>query len=108
MSNKIARHWIDGAWVESNRVGSSTNPSNGETLGQFADGGADEARAAIAAARRAFDTGTWAYDRNARAAALYELAQRIEAQSVDQQIDHAPTLQGASFAGGSRETADRL
>jgi acyl-CoA reductase-like NAD-dependent aldehyde dehydrogenase len=78
VSDNIARHWIDGAWVASDSVSSSTNPSNGEVLGRFADGGAQEARAAIAAARRAFDTGTWASDRNARAAALYELAQRIE------------------------------
>ncbi len=74
----IARHWIDGQWVSSSRVRSSTNPSDGEVIGRFADGGADEARAAIAAARQAFDTGTWASDRNARAAALYELAQRID------------------------------
>jgi acyl-CoA reductase-like NAD-dependent aldehyde dehydrogenase len=74
----MARHWIDGGWVASERQGASINPSSGETLGQFADGGAKEARAAIAAARRAFDTGTWASDRNARAAALHELALRIE------------------------------
>jgi betaine-aldehyde dehydrogenase len=78
VSDNIARHWIDGAWVGSDRVSSSTNPSDGEILGRFADGGAHEAQAAIAAARRAFDTGTWASDRNGRAAALYELARRIE------------------------------
>jgi betaine-aldehyde dehydrogenase len=78
VTDSIARHWIDGAWVGSDRVSSSTNPSNGDIFGRFADGGAEEAKAAIAAARRAFDTGTWASDRNARAAALYELTQRIE------------------------------
>jgi betaine-aldehyde dehydrogenase len=80
-SHATASHWIDGAWVGSDRVSSSINPSNGETLGQFADGGAQESRAAIAAARRAFGTGSWASDRNVRAAALYELAQRIEERS---------------------------
>lgn len=78
MSEDIARHWIDGTWVGSEHQSASINPSNGEILGQFANGGAKEARAAIAAARRAFDSGTWASDRSARAAALFELAQRIE------------------------------
>ena len=78
MSNNIARHWIDGAWVTSDRVSPSINPSDGEILGRFADGGAKEASAAISAARRAFDTGTWSSDRSARAAALVELAHRLE------------------------------
>ena len=55
MSDNIARHWIDGAWVTSDRVSPSINPSDGEILGRFADGGAKEANAAISAARRAFD-----------------------------------------------------
>ncbi|HEX9383173.1 MAG TPA: aldehyde dehydrogenase family protein, partial [Gemmatimonadaceae bacterium] len=78
MSNSIARHWIDGGWVTSDRVSPSINPSDGEILGRFADGGAKEASAAISAARRAFDTGTWSSDRSARAAALVELAHRLE------------------------------
>src|SRR5258708_26430175 len=78
MSNSIARNWIDGGWVTSDRVSSSMNPSDGEILGRFADGGAKEASAAISAARRAFDTGTWSSDRSARAAALVELAHRLE------------------------------
>jgi betaine-aldehyde dehydrogenase len=78
ITDGIARHWIDGAWVESDRVSTSTNPSTGDTHGQFADGGAEEAKASIAAARRAFDFGTWASDRNARAAAIYELTRRVE------------------------------
>jgi betaine-aldehyde dehydrogenase len=78
LADNVARHWIDGAWVSSDRVSSSINPSNSEILGEFADGGAEEARVAIAAARRAFDTGTWASDRNGRAAALLELAQRMD------------------------------
>src|SRR6185295_12822490 len=78
VSESIARHWIDSAWVASDRESPSINPSDGEILGHFADGGAKEALAAIAAARHAFDAGTWASDRHARAAALYELALHIE------------------------------
>ena len=73
-----APDWIDGQWVSSRRIGSSINPSNGQALGQFADGGAEEVQAAITAARKAFDSGTWAIDRHLRAAALSELATRLE------------------------------
>jgi len=55
----IAQHWIDGAWVGSDTVSDSLNPATGEVLGQWYDGGATEAAAAIAAARRTFDTSTW-------------------------------------------------
>ena len=32
----IAGHWIDGAWLESERVADSYNPATGEVLGRFA------------------------------------------------------------------------
>ena len=44
----IAKHWIDGEWVESDSVSESINPATGEVLGRWADGGEAEARAAIA------------------------------------------------------------
>ncbi|MFE3588617.1 aldehyde dehydrogenase family protein [Streptomyces niveus] len=47
-------------------------------LGTFADGGAQEARSAVAAARRAFHSTAWSRDRHRRAAALHELADRLE------------------------------
>jgi betaine-aldehyde dehydrogenase len=72
-----ARHWIGGAWVGSAKTGVSISPSTSETLGTFADGGRAEAEAAIAAARRAFDTTTWSRDRKLRATALSELADRL-------------------------------
>ena len=77
-TSEIARHWINGEWVSSTKIGDSLNPSTGDVLGRFADGGAEEAKTAIAAARRAFDEGVWASDRALRAAALNELAQRLE------------------------------
>jgi betaine-aldehyde dehydrogenase len=52
--SEIAKHWIDGEWVGSGTVSESVNPATGAVLGQWADGGEAEARAAIAAARRAF------------------------------------------------------
>ena len=72
-----ARHWINAKWVGSSTVARSTSPSTGEVLGQYSAGGRIEAAAAIAAARNAFDNGTWAYDPQLRSLALLELANRL-------------------------------
>ena len=72
-----ALHWIGGAWVDSAQTRTSINPSTDEPVGTFADGGLIEAGAAVAAARKAFDTTTWSRDRKLRAAALSELADRL-------------------------------
>src|SRR5580704_1956441 len=74
----IAEHWIDGEWIGSDTVSESINPATGELLGRWADGGEAEARAAIAAARRAFDTTPWSRDRNLRHRALSEMADRFD------------------------------
>ena len=57
--SEIAKHWIDGEWTGSDTVSESINPATGAVLGRWADGGEAEARAAVAAARRAFDTSPW-------------------------------------------------
>ncbi len=62
--SEIAKHWIDGEWVGSETVSESVNPATGAVLGRWADGGEAEARAAIAAARRAFSTSAWSWDRS--------------------------------------------
>src|SRR5260370_8311981 len=72
-----ARHWINGEWIGSSTVANSINPSTGEVLGQYSAGGRTEGAAAIAAARKAFDNGTWAYDPQLRSLALLELADRL-------------------------------
>src|SRR5580704_14118367 len=73
-----ARHWINGEWLSSSNVAESVSPSTGEVLGQYSAGGRVEAAAAIAAARKAFDNGTWAYDPQLRSRALLELADRLD------------------------------
>jgi betaine-aldehyde dehydrogenase len=80
---EIAKHWIDGAWVESGTVSESVNPATGAVLGRWADGGEAEARAAIAAARRAFDTLPWSRDRSLRHRALDEMADRFDARAEE-------------------------
>jgi len=82
-SGEIAKHWIDGEWVESDTVSESINPATGEVLGQWEDGGEAEARASIAAARGAFDTSSWARDRNLRNQALIEMAEAFDAHAEE-------------------------
>jgi betaine-aldehyde dehydrogenase len=72
-----ARHWINGEWISSSNVAESVSPSTGEVLGQYSAGGRVEAAAAIAAARKAFDTGGWSHDPQLRSRALLELADRL-------------------------------
>ncbi len=75
-----ARNFIDGAWTDTDKITESLDPATGEVLGTYADGGANEARAAITAARRAFEAGGWARDRDLRAKALFEMSERMAAR----------------------------
>jgi acyl-CoA reductase-like NAD-dependent aldehyde dehydrogenase len=79
----VARHWIDGAWLESVLVADSYNPATGQRLGRFADGGEPEARAAVVAAGRAFGGTAWGRDRELRSRALLELADLFEARGPE-------------------------
>lgn len=72
-----ARHWINGEWIGSPTLANSISPSTGEVLGQYFVGGRTEAASAIAAARNAFDKGSWAHDPQLRSRALFELADRL-------------------------------
>ena len=49
----------------------------------MADGGEAEARAGIAAARRAFSTSAWSRDRSLRHQALNEMADRFDARASE-------------------------
>ena len=81
--SEIAKHWIDGEWTGSGTVSESVNPATGAVLGRWADGGEAEARAAIAAARRAFDTSPWSRDRSLRHRVLNEMADRFDAHAEE-------------------------
>ncbi|CAM3798357.1 aldehyde dehydrogenase family protein [Tsukamurella ocularis] len=77
-----SHHLIDGALVgEPDRP--SRSPADGTELGTYADGGAAEADAAIAAARRTFDDSDWPLDRRRRHRALSRIADGIEARTDD-------------------------
>jgi betaine-aldehyde dehydrogenase len=79
----IAQHWINGDWTSSDTVSDSINPATGATLGQWYDGGQAEAAAAIAAARRAFDSAIWSRDRGLRSRVLIELAERFDSHAEE-------------------------
>ncbi|MBP2335579.1 acyl-CoA reductase-like NAD-dependent aldehyde dehydrogenase [Saccharothrix coeruleofusca] len=79
-TNLPARHWIDGKWTESARLGESVDPSTGAVVGAFYDGGEAEARAAVDAAADAFASTGWARDHSARAIALERLADALAAR----------------------------
>jgi aldehyde dehydrogenase (NAD+) len=64
---------IDGKLVTAERTFPSINPATGEVLGQAPDASVADALAAIAAARRAFDTTTWSRDAEFRARCLRQL-----------------------------------
>jgi betaine-aldehyde dehydrogenase len=79
----VARHWIGGAWIDSNNSLESINPATGEVIGTYADAGESEALQAIGIARKAFRETGWREDRRLRAKALNEMADRFEARAAD-------------------------
>ena len=69
----MKRMLIDGKLVTADRTYPSVNPATGEVLGQAPDATVADAQAAIAAARRAFDTTSWSTDAAFRARCLDQL-----------------------------------
>ena len=64
---------IDGQLIENGRTFPSLNPATGEAIGHAPDATAADAEAAVAAARRAFDTTSWATDVDLRVRCLNQL-----------------------------------
>ncbi len=82
MSTQVGerRLLIDGKLVEADGGATFDNvdPATEEVLGPVADGTAADMQGAIAAARRAFDTTTWAHDHALRRHCLIQLQAAIE------------------------------
>lgn len=80
MSNLNALNYIDGQWqgASGRATGESRNPADGSVIGTYAASGVDDARQAIAGARRAFDTSLWAHDARLRQMVLLQWADRLE------------------------------
>jgi aldehyde dehydrogenase (NAD+) len=79
------RMLIDGQLVEakSGKRFDNINPANEEVLGQVADGGVEDMRLAITAARRAFDTSEWATDHALRKRCLLQLHEALVAEKEE-------------------------
>ena len=73
---------IDGKLVdsESGKTFDNVNPATEEVLGVVADGTRADMEAAVAAARRAFDTTSWSTDGAFRKKCIYQLQAAIESE----------------------------
>jgi len=72
--------FIDGEWKDSETLETRPviNPANGEVISYAPEGSAADARAAIFAARRAFEEGVWSgISAQERAAFLFKIADKI-------------------------------
>lgn len=81
---------IDGQLIDAASTFESVNPSTGEVLGSAPNAGVDEANAAIAAARRAFEKSGWATDVALRVRCLDQLHKAL--------LDHAEELRDLTIA----------
>ncbi|WP_261567240.1 aldehyde dehydrogenase family protein [Frankia gtarii] len=78
------RLFIDGQWVDTSEQYVIVNPATEETVATAAKGGIDQADAAVAAARRAFEQGVWrSLPPVRRAAVLEAVADALEARSEE-------------------------
>ncbi|MEU0741239.1 aldehyde dehydrogenase family protein [Streptomyces sp. NPDC006134] len=69
---------IDGKLRTTDTTFASHNPANGELVGHAPEATRDDAEAAVAAARRAFDTTGWPTDRDLRLRCLRQLHQALD------------------------------
>src|SRR5688500_19581821 len=79
-------HYIDGRFAapHSPRLLDVIDPATQEVIGQVSDGDAGDVNAAVAAARRAFDTGPWpAVTGQERGRILFRLAQIIREHAAE-------------------------
>src|ERR1700690_3045142 len=108
---KLARHWIDGAWVDSATHRESFNPATGEVIGSYAHGGRAEAEQAVVAAYRVFREADWKHNHALRSRVLNEMADRFETRANDLAqllaMENGKLLPEAGFEVGTAPTALR-
>jgi acyl-CoA reductase-like NAD-dependent aldehyde dehydrogenase len=81
--NTLARHLINGEWSAAGRRGESHDPATGAVIGEYVKAGAEEATAAVAVAKRVFESTPWRLDRDLRARVLTAMADRFESRRDD-------------------------
>lgn len=82
-TQRAAKHWIGGEWVEAGTKKQSINPANGKCIGTYFDGDSSVAQSAIDAAVAAFALEGWRTDSMLRATALGHLADAYAARLGD-------------------------
>lgn len=80
-SPRLARHLINGEWVDAGQTFDSIDPATGQTIGTYTKAGAAEAQKAIAAAKNMFDTSDWRFNKQLRARVLNAMADAFEARA---------------------------
>jgi aldehyde dehydrogenase (NAD+) len=87
--NPESRLYIDGQLRESStgKTADNINPATEEVLGTCTDAGADDMDAAVAAARRAFDTTDWATNHDFRQHCLMQLHDALQEEKEDMRAE---------------------
>ena len=94
---EVARRLLmGGQLLEAERTFASLNPATGDVLGYAPDASIDDAEAAVAAARRAFDEGTWSTDTELRVRCLEQLHQAL--------LDHRDELAALTIRAESPQS----
>lgn len=97
-----ALNLIDGRWQDAanGEHGASLNPADGSAIGHYAAGTAQDAQAAISAARRAFDRPEWAQAPRLRQQVMLQWADRLEARADE--LARLLTLENGKVLAQSR------
>ncbi len=82
-TQRTARNWIGGEWVEAGTKRESTNPANGKCIGTYFDADVAVAQSAIDTALAAFKKEGWRTDQMMRATALSHIADAYAARLGD-------------------------
>ncbi len=79
-TNNHAKHYINGEWIDSGEKKETINPSTGEVIGTYVEGGKSEMQDAIKAAKDTFKNTDWKTNRELRYKVLTKLADAFEAR----------------------------
>ena len=94
--------YIDGEWVDAVRKSllEIVDPATEEVVARVASGGAEDAEAAVTAARRAFDEGPWPHASAAERATVLRAAAALVRERVDEMARWESLEMGKLFRDG--------
>jgi len=80
ITNNHAKQYINGEWIDSGDKKDTINPSTGDVLGSYVEGGKTEMQDAIKAAKDTFKNTDWKTNRDLRYRVLTKMADAFEAR----------------------------